>query len=372
MTNRVYRECSRCVMDSHDIHISFDENGFCNHCNDFLNNTASRTYQGEASDKLLQSQIEKIRESGKGKEYDCVIGVSGGVDSIYLTYLARQWGLRPLAVHMDNGWNARVAVQNIKKALDLLKVDLYTEVLDWPEFRDLQLAFLKASVPEAENPTDMAIQGVLHKTARKFKVRYILSGGNFATEGILPKHFQYNPKDLKYLKAIHRRFGSVRLKNFPAFGFRHEFIYKILHGIRILYPLNFVPYNKEEAVQFLTQDLGWENYGGKHHESQYTKFIQSYWLTEKFGIDYRRATFSTMICTGELTREKASGLLKTKAYNEQELENDLLFVSKKFEISVDELKSLISRPPKLYIDYPNADRSLEFGYSVYRKIKGQK
>ncbi|MPM48754.1 hypothetical protein SDC9_95481 [bioreactor metagenome] len=364
-----YRICSRCVMDTHDINISFDDEGRCNLCTEYLGNTHQHTYKGAESDAKLAVMVDQIKKAGKGKKYDCIIGVSGGVDSIYLTMLAVKWGLRPLAVHMDNGWNARVAVENIKRALDKLGVDLETEVLDWLEFRDLQLSFLKASVPEAENPTDMAIQGVLHKAARKFHVKYILSGGNFVTEGILPKFFQYNPKDYRYMKAIHRRFGSVKLRTFPAFGFRHEFINKVFFGKRILYPLNHISYNKDSAVEILGHELGWEAYGEKHHESVYTKFVQSYWLPEKFNIDYRKATFSTMICAGEMTRDQALEKLKTNPWKEDTIQQELDYVAKKLNISSDQLKQYVDNPPKYYWDYPNADRMLEFGYRVYRWLK---
>ncbi|OFY53011.1 MAG: hypothetical protein A2W93_10710 [Bacteroidetes bacterium GWF2_43_63] len=359
-------------MDSYDINISFDAEGRCNLCTEYLESTHLHTYKGAESDAKLVAMIEQIKKAGKGKKYDCIIGVSGGVDSIYLTYMAVQWGLRPLAVHMDNGWNARVAVENIKRALDKLGVDLDTEVLDWLEFRDLQLSFLKASVPEAENPTDMVIMGVLHKAARKYRIKYILSGSNYVTEGILPKFFQYNPKDLRYLKAIHRRFGSVKLKTFPAFGFRHEFIYKFLYGKRILYPLNFIKYGKETASETLIYELGWEPYSGKHHESVYTKFIHGYWLPKKFNIDYRKATFSTMICAGEMNRKEALEKLKAIPWNEDLINREIEYVAKKLGITYDYLIQLIESKPKFYWEYPNADKVLEFGYKIYRLLKGRR
>ena len=368
MSENIYRICSRCVMDTHDLDISFDSVGQCNLCTEYLERTINNVYKGKESDAQLDLMIEKVKKAGKGKNYDCIVGVSGGVDSMYLTYLTVKWGLRPLAVHMDNGWNASMAESNIKNTLDKLKIDLYTEVLNRNEFIDLQLSFLKASVPEAENPTDMAIQGVLHKVARKYRIKYILSGGNYATEGILPKSFQYNAKDLRYLKAIHKRFGTVKLKTFPAFGFRHEFVYKLFYRIKILYPLNYVPYDKDKACNILKNEFGWEYYGGKHHESVYTKFIQTYWLPKKFNIDYRKATFSTLICAGDLSRENALELLKTKPWDEKNIEEDIEFVAKKLNISAKELITLINTNPKRYWNYPNAKKSLELGYSIYRII----
>ncbi len=361
----MYRRCERCVMDNSDPNIIFDSNGFCNHCNDFFNKISNEIYNGEESDKKLKNIITLIKSKGINHKYDSIIGVSGGVDSIYLCYLAKHWGLNPLAVHMDNGWNARVAVLNIKKALDILGIDLYTVVLNWEEFKDLQLSFLKASVPEAENPTDMAIQGVLHKIAAKHKIKFILSGGNYATEGILPKRFQYNPKDLKYLNSIHKKFGKVKLKDFPAFGFIQETYYKLFKKIKILYPLNLVPYNKKEAVKILEDKLAWENYGGKHHESIYTKFIQSYYLPVKFNIDYRKATYSTQICAGEIIRDDALAILKIPPYNSLELEKDKEYLSKKLAINIVELDSILNLPPKTYKDYPNDEKRLEFIYKMY-------
>lgn len=368
MQERKYQQCNRCVMDTSDIDITFDENGYCNHCTDFFQFISKEIYQGKESDLKLEKLINKVKNAGKGKEFDCVIGVSGGVDSIYLTYLAKQWGLRPLAVHMDNGWNAKVAVLNIKKALDLLGIELYTYVLDWEEFKDLQLSFLKASVPEVENPTDIAIPGVLHKVASKYKIKYILSGGNYATEGILPKSYQYNPKDLKYLKYVHKTFGKVKLNDFPPFGYLQETYYKIIKGIRILYPLNLVEFNKKDAIKFLEEKLGWENYGGKHHESIFTKFIQSYYLPEKFEIDYRRATYSTQICAGEITREYALEELKKQSFDNEKIKDDLEYVAKKFDLSKDGFKLILDLPPKRYYDYPNDKEKLEFVYNLYKKI----
>jgi N-acetyl sugar amidotransferase len=363
-----YQQCVRCVMDTTDPEIKFDEKGYCSHCNEYFEKTAKRSYQGGSSDKKLALLVEKIKRSGRNKRYDCIVGVSGGVDSIYTAYLAQKLGLRPLAVHMDNGWNSELAVSNIEKTLKKLNIDLHTQVLDWKEFSDLQLAFLKASVPEAETPTDIAIPAALHKVASKFKIKYIFSGGNFATEGILPKSWHYNAKDVKFLKSIHRKFGTEKLKTFSTFGFQKEMYYKIVKGIRMLYPLNYIPYNKQEAVHVLEQELGWRNYGGKHHESIYTKFVQSYLLPEKFGIDYRRATYSTQICACEITREEALVELTKKPYDPTVIEEEKKYLCKKFNITAEEFDEIMNLPPKSYKDYPNDKKKLEFIYNVYLKI----
>jgi len=364
----IYQQCVRCVMDTSDPNIRFDDKGYCNHCNEYFEKTSKRVYQGEASDIQLSQLLDRIKRSGKNKDYDCVIGVSGGVDSIYTAYLAKKMGLRPLAVHMDNGWNSELAVSNIEKILKKLNIDLITEVLDWEEFRDLQLAFLKASVPEAETPTDIAIPAAMHKVAAKYNIKYIFSGGNFATEGILPKSWHYNAKDVKFLKAVHLQFGKKKLKTFPTFGFEKEMYYKFIKGIRMIYPLNYVPYNKQEAMNVLEKELDWKNYGGKHHESIYTKFVQSYLLPEKFGIDYRRATYSTQICAGEMSRIEALSELSKKPFETESVEDDKKYLCKKLCITIEELNEIMRLTPKTYKNYPNDQAKLEFIYNIYRKL----
>ena len=355
-------------MDTTDPDITFDENGYCNHCTNYINNITKYTYKGQETDEKLKLLVEEIKRKGKGKKYDCVIGVSGGVDSTYVAYLTKKLGLRVLAVHMDNGWDTEESVKNIRQVIEKLGIDYESYVLDWEEFRDIQLAFIKASVPEVETPTDMAIPAVLHKIASKYGVKYIISGGNFASEGILPKIWQYNAKDLVYFNAIVKRFGPKRIKNFPKFGLLHEAYYKFVRGIRIIYILNYVPYNKEEAKKTLQKELGWVDYGGKHHESRITAFVQSYWMPVKFNIDYRKATYSSMICEGLMTREEALELLKHPPYDEEKIENDKKYVAKKFAISLEELEEYINRPPKFYRDYPNNDKWLNRFYNLYRKM----
>lgn len=363
-------QCQRCVMDTSDPDITFDQQGFCNHCSDYLNRLLSQTYQGKASNDKLANLLQNVRKKGKNKAYDCVIGVSGGVDSLYVLWLAKtQWNLRPLAVHMDNGWNSELAVDNIEKICKKLYVDLHTEVLDYQEFADLQLSFLKASVIEAETPTDIAIPAVLHKVAAQHGIKYIFSGGNYATEGILPKFWHYNAKDTKYLYGIHKKFGKIKLKTFPTFGYQKEIFYKFFKRIRMAYPLNKVPYDKKEAVRVLEQELGWRNYGGKHHESIYTKWVQGYYLFIKFGIDYRKATYSSQICTGAFAREHALEDLKKLPYNPVTLEADIEYLCKKLYITREEYEQIMAKPPKTFKDYPNNERILSFIYKAYRKLQ---
>lgn len=368
MRSSEYQMCTRCVMDTTDLEITFDENVWCNHCTEFLEKRAKHKYQGKASDETLDRLVEDMKRAGRGSEFDCVLGVSGGTDSSYAAYIAREKGLRVLAVHLDNGWNSELAVQNVKNIAKNLDIDYESYVLDWEEFKDLQLAFLKASVPEAETPTDMAIPGALHYYASKYNVKYILSGGNFATEGILPPSWHYNAKDMKYFNYIQKTFGQKKLKKFPTFGFEKEMYYKLVRGIKIIYILNFVPYVKEEAMEFLKRELNWKFYGGKHYESKYTGFIQSYYLYEKFPIDYRRATLSSQICLGDVSRENALEQLKTKPYDAAKVEEEKQYIAKKLQISNEEFEAILILPPKWYWDYPNDKKKLGFIYDTYRKI----
>lgn len=355
-------------MDTSDLQIVFDENGVCNHCTEFLDKRAKHKYQGEQSDIALENLMLEVKQNGIGKEYDCIVGISGGADSCYTAYIAKQHGLRVLAVHMDNGWNSDDAVQNIRNVAQKLEIEYESYVLDWDEFKDIQLAFLKASVPEADTPTDLAIPSSLHYYAAKYGVKYIFSGGNFSTEGILPASWHYNAKDMKYFKYIQKTFGTKKMKTYPTFGFEKEMYYKVVKGIKIIYLLNYVPYVKEEAIKQLSEKLDWRDYGGKHYESRYTSFIQSYYLYEKFGIDYRRATFSSQICLGDVDRDGALEALKTKPYDSEHIENEKKYIAKKLQISNEELEEIINLPPKWFWDYPNDSKRLNFIYNMYRKM----
>jgi N-acetyl sugar amidotransferase len=369
MTNK-YQQCIRCVMDTSDAEIVFDNAGVCNHCTEYFDKTSRLVYQGESSDLKLQALLTIMKNKGKNREYDCLIGISGGIDSCYVAYVAKDLGLRPLVVHMDNGWNSDISVKNIKNVVAKLGFDYQSYVLDWDEFKDLQLSFLKASVPEAETPTDIAIPAALHKIAAENNIKYIISGGNYATEGILPKSWHYDAKDLKYLKSIHKKFGRKKLKKFPTFGFLNETYYKLIKGIKTIYILNYLPYSKTDAMKVLENELGWTYYGGKHYESKYTGFVQSYILPVKFNIDYRRATFSTQICAGEITREYALEELKKPSFDEQKAHDEKLYLCKKLGIKMEEFEQILQAPPKSHQDYPNNIKFLEFIYNLYRKIKG--
>lgn len=364
---RKYQQCVRCVMDTSDPHIYFDGEGHCNYCNDYLKKKAQEIDKKYDPQKL-ERLVEEIKAKGKGKKYDCLLGISGGVDSCYVAYLLKSFGLRVLLVHMDNGWNSEEAVLNIKNIARILELDYESYVLDWEEFKDMQLAFLKASVIEAETPTDIAIMGALHRMAAKYGIRYIISGSNNATEGFLPKYWHYNAKDTKYLEGVQKQFGTKRIKKFPGFGLLTEAYFKFIKGIKIIYILNYFDYNKPEAMELLQEKLNWRYYGGKHYESRYTKFVQSFLLPKKFDLDYRRATLSNQICEGKITREEAVEELKTLSYNPATIETDKEYVAKKLGISRKELEDIINLPPKSFKDYPNDEKRLEFFYRVYRRF----
>jgi N-acetyl sugar amidotransferase len=371
--HRDHRVCTRCVMDTSDPEIVFDDAGHCNHCREFLEMRSGHTHHGGATRAELESIVSDIKEAGRGREYDCVIGMSGGVDSSYLAYLAkREFGLRPVAVHMDNGWDSPDAVINIRNVVNRLDIAYESFVLDWDEFRDLQLAFLRASVPETETPTDVAIPVALHHVAAKHNVKYVLSAGNLATEGILPKSWHYNAKDKRYFEHIRATFGEREKNGFRFFDYKSEVFFKLIKGIKTVYPINYLPFEKDRVTEVLVRELDFRYYGQKHHESRYTKFIQSYYLYEKFGIDYRRATLSSQIMDGAMTRGQALERLADRPYSENEIVEDKRYVAKKLGIPAEELDAIIASPPRWYTDYPNDEGRLALVYSIYRRISGKK
>jgi N-acetyl sugar amidotransferase len=360
-------------MDTSDPLIQFDEEGRCNLCTDFLENRVRHIAQANEHKISLEELLGKVRERGRGRRYDCVVGVSGGVDSSYTCVLAAQHGLRVLAVHLDNGWDSVISVENIRNLLRTVDVDYSAEVLPWKQFRQVQLAFLKASVPEAETPTDIAIQRAVHRHALKNGVRTILSGGNIATEGILPVTWHYNARDIRYSHAIldsqhcpRKYFATQR------YGVREEVYYKIIRGIKTLYPLNFMHYDRHSAREMLQKNHGWKYYGSKHGESGYTKFIQTFYLFVKHGIDYRRATFSSEILLGKISRDEALAVLETPPFSQEAYEQEIEYIAKKLTIPRAELEAIIATPPKYFFDYPNNHKALVMLYDLYRKLTGRR
>jgi N-acetyl sugar amidotransferase len=340
-----------------DPDITFDHHGVCNYFYDFQERLRVRVPEPARGAKELDVLVKKIKESGKGKRYDCIIGVSGGADSTYTALLVKKLGLRPLAVHLDNGWDSELAVKNIENILNKLGIDLHTEVLDWEMFRDLQLSFLKASTPDGEIPTDHAITALLYKTAAQHGVRYVLSGMNSRTEGMLPPSWARGHLDWKYIRSVHKRFGSKPLKSFPHLSVLQFLYYNLIRRIRVISILNYVHFRKEDVVRVLRDELDWRNYGGKHYESVYTRFYQSYILPRKFWIDKRRAHLTCLIVSSnELTREQALEKLKEPVAEPQLLKEDREYVIKKLGLTEDEFNAIMSAPAKSILDYPNNHR----------------
>lgn len=364
---RPYQICTRCIMDTSDPLIEFDDQGVCNHCRSYDLQAATVQWDPATREQKLQALADQIRQDGKGKDYDCIIGVSGGVDSTYVAYVVKkQLGLRPLAVHMDNGWNSELAVSNIKKTLDTLGIELYTEVLRWEEFRDLQLAFLKASTPDSEIPTDHAIQAVLMRMAKKMGVKYILSGSNVSSEAVMPASWSCGIRDWKYIKSVHRLFGTVPLKTFPHFTLMDFMLARTLGGQKWVNVLDAVDYDKARAMKVIEDELGWVYYGGKHYESIYTRFFQAYILPRKFGADKRRAHLATLVLSGTITRDEALRQLEEPICDPQLLRQDREYVIKKLAITEEEFERIMALPRKTIADYPAYENS--FSLKVLRAI----
>jgi N-acetyl sugar amidotransferase len=337
-----------------DPDIKFDEQGICNYYHEFNAKLNIRVPVAQEAKKQLDSLVAKMKAKGKGRPYDCIIGVSGGVDSTYTAWLVKQLGLRPLAVHLDNGWNSELAVQNIENILNKLGIDLITEVLDWDMFRDLQLSFLKASTPDGEIPTDHAINALMYNLAAKHKIKYIISGMNTRSEGMLPPSWARGHLDWKYIKNVQKIFGTKSLKSYPRLAVSKFLYFNLVNQIRVISILNYIDFKKEEASEIITKELGWRMYGGKHYESIYTRFYQSYILPEKFHIDKRKAHLTCLlISTGEVTREQALELLKQPTADPQMIVDDKEYVVKKLGLTTEEFDQIMRAPIKSILDYPN-------------------
>lgn len=354
MMKKTYQICSRCIMDTSDPDISFDNNGVCNHCHQYDRMVHEEIYTGDAGREKLSQLVTRMKESGSGKDYDCLIGVSGGVDSSYVAYVVKKLGLRPLAVHLDNGWNSELSVNNIFKELDTLGIDLKTHVINWNEFRDLQLAFLKASTPDSEIPSDHAIVSLMYRLAEEFKISYVITGRNVRTETHVPLAWSHGHHDWKYITSVHEQFGTVPLKTYPFRTPSEEKQYqKTQKWVDIL---NYIDYVKKDAIKILHDELGWEYYGGKHYESIYTRFFQGYILPKKFGYDKRRGHLSSLICSGEITREEALKEMEQEPYPLDLQEEDRLYVIKKLGITEDEFEAIMKLPKKTILDYPSYEQ----------------
>lgn len=362
-----YRICTRCVMDTSDPGIRFNTIGQCNHCEGAMRMLSSGlfAYSNDQKEETLRQLVNKIRKNKK-KTYDCIIGLSGGVDSSYVAFLVKQHGLNPLAVHLDNGWNSEIAVQNIENVCRKLDIDLYTYVLNWEEFKDLQLAFLRSSTPDSEIPSDHAIHSCMFKSAQKEKVKYVITGFNRSSESILPEAWSQGHFDWKYIKSVHKLFGSGRLTRFPHYSFI-PFVYRWLFksfvpGVKMINILDYLEYDKNKAKELISKELGWKDYGMKHYESNYTKIYQAYILPEKFGFDKRRAHLSSLICSGTINREQALDELKSPLYDPDKLRIDLKYLCNKFEITQKDFDNIMTIPVKKFDDYPSYTNSLLFWF----------
>jgi N-acetyl sugar amidotransferase len=364
LSKRAYQICVNCIMDTSDSKITFDADGRCEYCANYYSNILPHWHTDARGEAEIMAQVEKIKADGKGKDHDCLIGLSGGVDSSYVVYLAKEkFGLRPLLYHVDAGWNSQQAVNNIEKLVDGLGLDLFTEVINWPEMRDLQLAFFKSGVPHLDTPQDHAFFAGLYNYAARTGSKYILTGANYSTECVRePLEWHYHASDLTNLKDIHAKFGTRPLKSFPTADiFKFKLYYRYVKGVRVVKPLNFVPYIKEEAMDELVARYGLQKYAHKHHESRFTRFYEGYWLPTRFGYDKRRAHFSSLILTEQLTRDEALNKIAQPAYPVDQMKQDFEYIANKLGVTVEELEGYRDMPKKTYRDYKNADWLIDIG-----------
>jgi N-acetyl sugar amidotransferase len=369
MQTRNYQICSNCVMDTSDSRIIFDSQGVCDHCQTYYRKILPAWHTDDTGRREIEAIADKIKKQGEHRDFDCIIGMSGGVDSSYLTHLAKkQLGLRPLVFHVDAGWNSQTAVNNIAVLVDKLGLDLFTEVIDWEEMRDLQLAFFKSGVPHIDAPQDHAFFATMYKFAEKYQVPYILTGSNIATECVRnPIEWMYYQSDSRQLLDIHRKHGTRPLATFPITNIlRHKVYLRYIKGIKVIHPLNYFPYVKAAAMKLLEDEYGWQPYPQKHFESRFTRFYESYWLPKRFGYDTRRVQFSSLILTGQMTREAALRQLEQAPYDEESIHHDFEFVATKLGITVDELSRYLEAPRKSYKDFTSQESIYHLGAMAMR------
>ena len=368
---RPYRICSHCVMDTSDSQIVFDDAGVCDHCLGFKRDVLPNWHPDEKGAAMFREMVGRIKAAGQGKPFDCIMGMSGGLDSSYLLHLAvSEFGLRPLVFHVDGGWNTDIAVNNIQVLVDKLGLDLYTEVINWEEMRDFQLAFLKAGVPHLDIPQDHAFVATLYHFAHKHNIKYILNGGNFATECVRnPLEWLYYGTDMAQLRDIHRRFGTIPLRTYPFSSILFHKVYlRYIRGVQVVKPLNLLPYTKEHASKTLAETYGWRPYPQKHFESRFTRFYEGYWLPTRFGYDTRRVQYSSLILTGQMTRDEALERLKKPAYDPATIDEDFEYIATKLGISVAELRGYHEMPLKTYRDYKNREWMFDLGAKALKML----
>lgn len=366
-----YRQCTVTLMDTTDPDISFDSSGASSWVRYYREVVLPR-WNPEGNPAAFRALIARIKADGKGKDYDCALGLSGGVDSSYVAYLAKREGLRPLVVHTDAGWNSEIAVRNIENIVKTCRFDLSTVVIDWDEMADLQRAFLRAGVPNQDIPQDHVIFAAFYGLAAKHRIKWVLSGQNYACESILPSAWGYDAMDLHHLKAIHRQFGIRPLGKFPTMSrLRYGLAYTLLKGIRVAKPLDLVPYTKAEAMRTLEREFGWRYYGGKHFESRWTRFFQGWWLPTRFGYDKRLAHLSSMILSGQISRQAAQAEMREAAYSTAMMTEDRDLVLKKLGFSLAEWDQILSQPLHDHDDYPKSvllTRTMAAGRNLLRSL----
>lgn len=366
-----YQVCTNCIMDTTDSNISFNEEGVCDHCEDFYKNVKPHYPPGEIERKTLSKIVNKIKASGKGKDFDCILGLSGGIDSSYMLHLAvKELGLRPLVFHVDGGWNSELAVHNINVIIDKLGLDLYTEVINWEEMKDFQLAFFKSGLPYLDIPQDHAFVAVMYHFAEKHKIKYIMNGGNLSTECVqYPMQWLYYGTDMAQINEIRKKFGTIEMKTYPFSSiFRHKIYLKYFKNINVVKLLNYMPFVKADAMTLLEKEYGWKPYPQKHFESRFTKFFEGYWLPERFGYDTRRVQFSSLILTGQMPREEALEKIKVCAYNPTTIADDFNYIATKLNITKDELHQYFIMPKKFYWDYRNQQNIFRIGAKLLNMI----
>lgn len=375
MTDRPYQICTNCVMDTSDSQIQFDAAGVCDHCRGFDENVRPKWHPDTTGQKMVAETIAKIKARGKGKQFDSILGMSGGLDSSYMLHLVvKEFGLRPLVFHVDGGWNSDIAVNNIEMLVGKLGLDLYTEVINWEEMRDFQLAFFKSGVPHLDIPQDHAFIATLYHFANKHNIKYILNGGNISTECVRnPKNWLYYGTDMAQLKDIQRQFGTRPLKTYPFSSVLFHKVYlRYIRGVEVFKPLDLLPYTKQHAIDTLTREYGWKAYPQKHFESRFTRFYEGYWLPTRFGYDTRRVQFSSLILTGQMTRDQALQELQKPAYDPATIADDFEYIASKLRISVDELRHYHAMPRKTYKDYRNQEWMFDLGAKVLQAIGAER
>jgi N-acetyl sugar amidotransferase len=363
--------CTSCVMDTTDSKITFDDKGVCDHCLSFYKDIQPFWHTDQRGKEALSKTIEKIKKDGENRDFDCIMGMSGGADSSYMLHLAvKEFGLRPLVFHVDGGWNSQIAVENINVMIDKLGLDLYTEVINWKEMKDFQLVYFKSGLSNIDIAQDHAFVATLYNFASKHKIKYILNGGNFSTECVRnPMEWFYYGTDMAQIKDLLKKFGTVPMKTYPFSSvLRHKIYLRYIRGIEVVKPLDFMPYIKSEAMGFLESEYGWTPYPQKHFESRFTRFYEGYWLPEKFGYDARKVQYSSLILTGQMTRQDAVEKLKEPALLPEVAAQEFEYVATKLGLTVKELQAYMDAPNKTYKDYKNQEGMFLLGAKVMKLL----